>query len=137
MAERSRRRLSFPVQNEGEVCSVCHVKHSHTSSPKSWKNASAQQYAITSLGLDPECVVCRPCRDDILRVLRDPTITPRWKKMNAISPENCCVTDCNIQAFTISKSITADDLVSSGLDISNTQSPIYHGTMQTSLLLHL
>ena len=32
MAERSRQRLSFPAQNEGEICSVCNIKHS-TSCP--------------------------------------------------------------------------------------------------------
>ena len=62
--------------------------HSHTSSPKEWKNENAQK-CLRSLGMSLDCVVCRPCRQDIVQALADPAHTPRWER-GRTRLKSCC-----------------------------------------------
>ena len=62
----SRRQLSFPG---GAICKLCQGHHSHMSSPVDWKNEQARTYVL-SLKVPSDSLVCRPCRDDVTRVLR-------------------------------------------------------------------
>jgi hypothetical protein len=36
---------------------------------------------VLSLNLSAESLVCRPCRDDVTRVLSNPSHVPRWRKV--------------------------------------------------------
>ena len=76
----SRRRLSY-VEATGEVvephssdvCSLCESHHNRMSKVQTWQNAQATQY-IQTLGIALDSLICRPCRDDIRRVLADPSM---------------------------------------------------------------
>ena len=88
----SRRRLQFSK----EVCGLCHSHHSHLSSPKEWRNQEAIAYA-TSQNIS---LVCRPCRDEITRVLANPSHVPRWRKgVVEKCVKDCCIKHCSNQAF--------------------------------------
>ena len=51
---------------------------------------------MLSLNVSTESLVCRPCRDDITRVLANPAYIPRWKKGEVeICNRYCCVKNCN------------------------------------------
>ena len=79
----SRRRLSFSIPPEdvpeetGKVCSLCLVPHIELSEPGSWKNLQAQEIALAQLSLTLVSRVCRPCRNDIRRLINSASITPR------------------------------------------------------------
>ena len=56
---------------------------------------------MLSLNVSTESLVCRPCRDDITRVLANPAYIPRWKKGEVeICNRYCCVKNCNSISFT-------------------------------------
>ncbi len=113
MAQRSRRRLSFPPAEEpGEVCALCGTVRMRTSKYLCWKNASSQQCA-QSLGVDAESPICCPCRDDISRLVKDPSYVPRWGKK--VNKENCFVANCDGESFSRSTTIGIDDLTKLGL----------------------
>ena len=54
-----------------------------------------------SLKVSPQSLVCRPCRNDVTRVLANSKHTPRWAKNS--SPvehlHSCCVRNCGEAAF--------------------------------------
>ena len=100
----SRRQLSFPSQ----VCRLCSGEHSHLSSPQQWTNEQACEL-VRSLGVSPEGLVCRPCRQDVTRVLGSSSYIPRWEK----SRENkCCihVHQCNEHAFANSRMASQESM---------------------------
>ena len=95
MSKASKRRRQFPAasqKEQGEVCVLCSHHHLRTSTCSTWKDKSAQQCA-SSWGVDAESPVCRPCRDDISRLVKDPAYIPRWKK--AVKNETCAVVNCS------------------------------------------
>ena len=78
----SRRRLFASEDDDDDdtgtkLCSLCGKKHCQLSLPLSWKSESAQ-LLVRSLQVDVESYVCRPCRDDITRLLHNPDHKPRW-----------------------------------------------------------
>ena len=94
MAQRSRRRLSFPPAEErGEVCALCGIIRMRTSKYPCWKNVSSQQCA-QSLGVDAESPICCPCRDDISQLVKDPSYVPRWGKKKTKKKGCKCKTGC-------------------------------------------
>ena len=70
------------------ACDLCQDHHSHTSSPKEWKNENAQKY-LQSLGMSLDWVVCHPCRQDVGQASADPAHTPRWERRR-IRIKSCC-----------------------------------------------
>jgi len=104
---KSRRRLLFSPSVEetgsqqGTTCHLCLAPHIQLSAPESWKNAHAKQIALTELHLSKQSLVCRLCRDDISKVVRNPAHTPRWVKV--ARKTNCCVPTCSRSAFVHSK----------------------------------
>ena len=94
----SRQRLSFstpPVdvpEETGKICSPCRAPHTELSEPGSWKNLQAQEIALTQLSLTLASRVCRPCRNDICRLINSTSITPRWEK-GGTRPK-CCISNC-------------------------------------------
>ena len=93
----SRRRLAFtsPPVSQCIACSLCNQQHTNLSSPNSWKDESCQQLSL-SLGISELSLVCRPCRNDIARLKRDPSHLPRWEK-NKIS--GCVIPQCENKFF--------------------------------------
>ena len=80
------------------------------SSPVDWKNEQARTYVL-SLKVPSDSLVCRPCRDDVTRVLPNPCYVPRWRKGKASSKSsNCCVVNCNNAVFAASAVATRDEL---------------------------
>ena len=97
MAKRSssRRQLSFSEQDKNMICELCHCYNSQLSSPSAWKDEQARTYVL-SLKVPLACCICRPCRDDVRRVLANPNHVPRWKKgKNSSNSSNCCVLGCS------------------------------------------
>ena len=107
----SRRRLFASEDDDDDtgtkLCSLCGKKHCQLSLPLSWKSESAQ-LLVRSLQVDVESYVCRPCRDDITRLLHNPDHKPRWaKERNAV----CCMPGCNEKIFAHYKNVTQDNLL--------------------------
>ena len=97
MAKRasSRRQLSFSEQDRNLICELCHCYNSQLSSPSAWKDEQARTYVL-SLKVPLACGICRPCRDDVTRILANPSHVPRWKKGKSSSKiSNCCVLGCS------------------------------------------
>ncbi len=82
MACRSRRRLSSEDDPKGidEVCALCAQPNTNMTSPKSWKDPPASVNFISSQDLSSDSQICRPCRHDISRVIKYPSIITRWGK---------------------------------------------------------
>lgn len=117
--KRSRRKISFSGV-EVHICVLCQNSHSHMSTPSAWKNEQARKLVL-SLQVSLESLVCRPCRDDITRMLSNSHYIPRWKKRideNTKQDEkaSCCVLECNNSHFASITSGTAHQ-ISSAFDI--------------------
>ena len=109
---RSRRQLAFTESPPPAVCAVCLDHHSHTSSPKEWKNQHAKEYML-SMDVSADSLVCRPCRHDVTRVLADAAYVPRWRKRSGESSNSyCCVRNCNQLSFAQASMCSSDELQS-------------------------
>ena len=104
----SQRRLSFSTPPEdvpegtGKVCSLCHQSLAHG------KNLQAQDIALTQLSLTLVSRVCRPCCNDIHRLINSASITPRWEK-GGTRPK-CCISNCHAISFATSKIATSEQI---------------------------
>ena len=133
MKQRScRRQLSF-TSSQSPVCALCGRTNSRMSTRKTWKDDASNECAA-SMGIDESSLVCRPCRDDIARVVQNSNHTPRWVTIIIIrrgkrvtigyivsrwatstNKENCFIPNCDGEQFTLSTSITIDELNELGL----------------------
>jgi hypothetical protein len=110
----SRRRLSFAGVTEntatdgGNTCALCLASHTQFSVPTTWKSAKAREIALTGLQLTNQSPVCRLCRDDIGRLIKDPHIRPRWEKAN--TEKKCCVVMCTNTCFSVSRVGTREQI---------------------------
>ena len=108
---RSCRRLSFPpvqeqTENELSNCALCSGYHTSLYEPQTWRNEQAQQIA-KSLHIWPDKRVCRPCKDDITRLVKNPSHTPRWGKKSGVK---CRMPECDVPSFTQSKIASQEQL---------------------------
>lgn len=92
--------------SEVRLCTFCQGNHTHMSAPSSWKDERAKSLS-RQLNVMPNEVVCRACRDDISRVVKDPEHTPRWKKREE---ENCSMSGCREMVFTKTNVATEEQL---------------------------
>ena len=78
MSTKTRRKLSYEENQQpaAEVCALCKVHMSH---PLAWKNEKAREF-ISEQRIQQHQKICRPCRDDINRVIANPAFKPRWEK---------------------------------------------------------
>ena len=99
VSTRSKRRLSYgqagaSVDQEdcdpALVCALCKETHQYTSTVHSWQSTQARS-VVSEYGITQNDTVCRPCRDDIRRVVANPDLKPRWRKEQE---KKCCVKDC-------------------------------------------
>ena len=124
---RSRQRLSFPPvqeQTEDELsnCSLCSGCYTSLYEPQAWRSEQAQQIA-KSLRIWPDKCICRLCKDDITRLVKNPSHTPRWGKKCSVK---CCMPGRDAPSFTQSKIVSQEQL--------NTISPLgvlYHQMYQS------
>ena len=110
---KSRRQLSFVQTSEntakrGNECALCHAPHTPLSALMSWRNVEAQKLALTDLHLTHQCLVCRPCRDDIGRMVKNPDIKPRCEKGERRA--NYCIPMCSNTSFTLSKIASGEQI---------------------------
>jgi hypothetical protein len=87
----SKRQLSFG-ETTADTCSLCHKVHTWTSTPSQWTSEEASKLVI-SWGMPDSAVVCKPCRGDINKLLKDGTYIPRWKRNKGI--QQCCISECS------------------------------------------
>ena len=103
----SRRRLSYGSDQADEhsspaaVCALCQLNHTHVSQVCTWQNTQARD-VVAEYGITQDDVVCRPCRDDVRRVMTNPSHSPRWEKVKHDAIK-CCVKDCPGTCFVHSK----------------------------------
>ena len=97
--ENSRRHLEFDGI-EDSSCELCGCRHTQMSSPSHWGNERACELAA-SFQINKDSLVCRPCRQDVSRMLTDQTYVPRWRKKR--DTNMCCISDCTESAFVCSK----------------------------------
>ena len=81
------------------------------------------KHSADSLVHSADSLVCRPCRDDIARVLANPAYIPRWRKGRV---EGCSVKDCNSISLTqTSLCSNSDDLkITHGIEFTTECIPI-------------
>ena len=87
----SQRQLSFPSQ----VCRLCSGEHNHISSPQQWTNEQACEL-VRSLGVSFQGLVCRPCRQDVTRVLGSSSYIPSEKRAGKLSAACISVTSMHL-----------------------------------------
>ena len=133
VSTRSKRRLSYgqagaSVDQEdcdpALVCALCKETHQYTSTVHSWQSTQAQS-VVSEYGITQNDTVCRPCRDDIRRVVANPDLKPRWRKEQE---KKCCVKDCADTCHVVhSKLIDSDNakklLESTTLQFENNRIP--------------
>ena len=73
-----------------------------------WKNKEAVLLARSLVGLNQP--ICRPCRDDISRLLKNAEHQPRWKKRGKLDGNFCCWPGCNNPTFVCTHIATAVQL---------------------------
>ena len=102
MATRCRHQISFSRESEETdqqgttQCGLCQGHHAQMSEPRTWKSEQAQLTART-LNIETSQIVCRPCRDDITRLAKN----PRWiRKLSVCSMQDCKMTS-NIQRLNV------------------------------------
>ena len=99
-SKRTKRQQEF-LEPARPICHLCQGSHTHISSPREWKNVQAQRYVL-SIGMSADSLVCRPCRQDVTRVVTDPGHTPRWGRDVGTKSKNLCsVLNCTIISFVV------------------------------------
>ena len=89
----SAKRRSQGSRQEDLTCSLCHQAHTHLTVPCTWKDERAKML-ILFYNVPLNNLVCRPCRDDISRCLKESDYQPRWQK---IHKTHCCIDGCDQQ----------------------------------------
>ena len=72
------------------------------------KNLQAQEIALTQLSLTLVSRVCQLCCNDIHRLIKSASITPRWEK-GGTRPK-CCISNCHATSFATSKIATSEQI---------------------------
>ena len=102
----SRRQLSYEDEavtssasdTRGQVtihsCALCKVQHEHMSYVQTWKSVEACKL-VAEKGITPKNLICRPCRDDVCRMVGNPDYVPRWEKRK--ERVKCCIKDCTAE----------------------------------------
>ena len=105
---RSKRRLSYGQAGTdvcSDVCSLCKQSHHCMSTVHMWQSEQARDTAVGVYGITLDDTVCRPCRDDLRRIVAHHDLQPRWEKVKQCK---CCVRDCTEDCFAHSKVIDSD-----------------------------
>ena len=94
----AKRQLDFEGTKD-QICALCKGHHRLLSSPAEWRSEDARAYVL-ALQVSLKTLVCRPCRDDVTRVLANPRHISRWSKSNTPAVRNkCSALNCKDDAF--------------------------------------
>jgi len=116
----SRRQLSYEDEavtssasdTRGQVtihsCALCKVQHEHMSYVQTWKSVEACKL-VAEKGITPKNLICRPCRDDVCRMVGNPDYVPRWEKRK--ERVKCCIKDCTEVSHVFSNIATVEKIV--------------------------
>ena len=64
-----------------------------------------------SMDIPADSLVCRPCRQDVTRVIEDAGYIPRWgKESRASSNSYCCVRNCSQLSIANTSMCSSDEL---------------------------
>ena len=120
----SRRRLAFttPPVSQSTACSVCKQVHTSLSSPDYWKDEGCRQLVI-SLDISGHNLVCRPCRNDMARLMKIPVIVLGGRRIKLVGvpflSADPFFSKCNIPNSDIVQCLTiAGENIPSKLDIA-------------------
>ena len=98
----SRHQLSFTGTSRnvdvGRSCKLCHTHHHQLSTPAEWRNEEARKFVV-SLHVQSDALICKRCKDDVTRVLANPSHIPRWRKGGVTGKDKCCITLCSESVF--------------------------------------
>ena len=121
---KSRRQSSY-AGDESTRCELCNGKHALMSFPEQWTSHRAREFVL-SQGVSLLKLICQPCRNDISRVLNNPTYKPRWEKSGKAVV--CCVQGCKEHVIACSKMITKEKSTQlfedAGLECSSETIPV-------------
>jgi len=83
-----------------ELChgSLCHGHHPQRSAPTQWRNEEAHKY-VTSMQVQSDALMCKPCKDDVTRILGNSSLIPRWRKGSITDKNKCCILLCGQSVF--------------------------------------
>jgi len=59
------------IIHSSTVCASCKVHHEHMSHVQTWKSVQTGKL-VTQKGIIPENLICRPCWDDVHRMVGNP-----------------------------------------------------------------
>jgi len=89
-------------------CALCKVQHEHMSYVQTWKSVEACKL-VAEKGITPKNLICRPCRDDVRRMVGNPDYVPRWEKRKECV--KCCIKDCTEVSHVFSNIATVEKIV--------------------------
>ena len=110
-----RRRLSFTGMSGNEsgesdrICKLCHSHHHQLSTPSQLRNEDVRRF-VTSLQVQSDEVICKPCKDDVSRILANPSHIPRWRKGNMTDKGKCCILQCSESVFVHARLATSEQM---------------------------
>ena len=55
-----------------------------------WQSIQARD-TIARYGITPQDVICHPCRDDIRKIIANPSLQPRWERLIQKEVIKCCL----------------------------------------------
>ena len=117
MAKRNcRRQLSF--QDASVKCTLCNQVNCYLSTPSQWTNEKCRDY-VTSVGVSLDSNICKPCRNDITKVLENENIVPRWQKATQICKQSECYIKTCKEIAKHNSNISSDTNFSNSLSAAN------------------
>ena len=90
--------LQSMAASRDRVCELCPGHHLQLSAPTQWRNEEAHKY-VTSMQVQSDALICKPCKDDVTRVLANPSLIPRWRKGSMTNKNRCCILLCGQSVF--------------------------------------
>ena len=74
---------------------------------QTWKSVEACKL-VAEKDITPKNLICRPCRDDVRRMVGNPDYVPRWEKGN--ERVKCCIKDCTEVSHVFSNIATVEKI---------------------------
>ena len=128
-----RRRLSFTGMSRDEsgesdrICKLCRSHHHQLSTPSQLRNEDVRRFVI-SLQVQSDEATCTPCKDDVTRVLANPSHIPRWMKGSITDKGKCYILQCSESVFVRGRLATSEHmqaaLEQAGLQSSSDSIPV-------------
>ena len=101
----SERKRHIQPSAEQDVCELCHGYHQHMSSLHQQRSDKVHDF-VKSFGIQGG-KICRSCRQDASRAIKDASYVPRWEKRKQRA---CCVLDCKNNVHALSKMGSTEEI---------------------------